>query len=63
MVLRCERDERQPELVCDETHLGQRPFDGDGIRFDEQPAMERQEPVVGRPSTRDIAISRTALCR
>src|SRR5438552_2922521 len=44
--LRRQLDERQPQFVFNQTHLGQRPLGGNGIRLDEEPAMQRQQPVV-----------------
>ncbi len=55
--LNCEdkRNERQPQLVADLPHLGQRPLDRDRVRLDEQPAMQRQQAVVDRARRRELA--------
>src|SRR3954471_7425036 len=44
--LRRQLDERQPQFVFDESHLGERPFGGCRIRLDEEPAMQREQAVV-----------------
>ena len=46
MVLRRQRRERQPQLVVDQAHLGQRPFDRDRVRFDEELAVQRHQPRI-----------------
>jgi hypothetical protein len=61
--LRRQLDERQPQFVFDEPHLGQRPLGGDRVRLDEKPAMQRQQRVVVmRAATTSPASAAAHIC-
>src|ERR1043165_1874986 len=52
MVLRRQLGERQAERAAHEPHAGHRPLDRNGVGFDEQIPVERDQPLIDLGGTR-----------